>query len=562
MTILHRTKKYQSGASCVCATLVALFLCLACLDGVCRAQSTNPIAINASASKVCKSLRNAEIPASSIRLPTSGAHVSSAKIKRSGSVEFCKLLGEIRAVDPQGQNIQLELNLPTSWNGKAVHFGGAVFNGALGYSNGLKQPTIGLQNESTPLQRGYATFGSDSGHHKHHLFLPDIINVLDGSFGSNDEERRNFSHDALKKTHDVAKALIDIRYGRFPTRTFFLGSSSGGHEALEVVQRWPEDYDGVMSGYPSWNGLELVLQFIRTSQALYAKGGFLSRSSTKLLFRVVLDACDGLDGVRDGLVSNVMACHFNPATLLCSMHPQRGCLSSQQLHTVQTFATEQETVKPVWNGIRSIPGYNVLSGVDLTGTLGFFHHPERRPKILLNSSVYTIGSRVIRYFIVDDQAFDALHFDTATGGRYETELLPDSRGYDASDFDLSHFADHGGKLLLIHGTADAIIPTDSSVMFYERVKASMGEQATEAFMRLYLIPGFGHGTGTFQAGVDALAILDNWLDQGSLATALTVEDKSRRGHGRTRPLCAYPSWPKYDGSGDPQSANNFHCSKN
>ncbi|MCJ1334600.1 hypothetical protein MMC10_011312 [Thelotrema lepadinum] len=542
-------------------TVIGLFSVLSTSTAVGQSQVAEQAADNA-ARQSCKGLQRAELPASAIGLPTRGAFVWHTKTQREGSATFCKVLGAIRSIDPKAQDIRFELNLPTSWNGKAVHFGGAVFDGSLRYSDGLKQPTIGPKNGPTPLQRGYATYGSDSGHHKRYLFLPDVVNVLNGSFGANVEERVNFSQDALKKTHDVATSLIRLRYGQAPARSFFLGSSSGGHEALAVVEHWPEDYDGVLSGYPSWDGMELVLQFIRTSQALYSHGGFLPRASTKLLFRAVLNACDSLDGIRDGLVSDVGDCHFDPATLLCSVNRQKGCLNPQQLHTVRTFATGQETLDPLGNGVRSIPGYNVLSGVNLTGSLGFLHHPERNPQILLNSSQYTIGSRIIQHFVVKNRSFNALTFDTVSGGSYREELLPDSRGYDASDFDLSRFAHHGGKLLLIHGTADAIIPTDSSVMFYNRVRATMGDQTADQFLKLYLIPGFGHGTGTFYAGMDALSALEDWLQSGSVAPRLIIQDKSRAGRGRTRPLCAYPTWPKYDGFGDPQSADHYSCASN
>ncbi len=218
----------------------------------------------------------------------------------------------------------------------------------------------------------------------------------------------------------------------------------------------------------------MALEFIRTSRALYAKGGFLPRSSTKLLARSVLQACDKLDGVQDVLVSNVSACHFDPASLLCSVSPRGGCLTAQQLLTVQTFATEQRTTIPLARQIQSIPGYNVLAGADLTGTLGFFHHAERNPKILLNSSQYTIGSHVIRSFVTTDKHFDVLTFDPASGGAYQKQILRGSKIYDASEADLSRFAAHGGKLLLVHGTADAIIPTDASLMYYRRVQAAMG----------------------------------------------------------------------------------------
>ena len=512
------------------------------------------------ASIQCRSLKGMTFPSTVIGLPTHGAFLSNASEKHSGSTAYCKVLGFIRPLDPTARDIHFEVNLPDSWNRKAVHFGGAVFDGTLGYSNGLKQPTIGIKRGPTPLQRGYVTFCSDSGHHKRHLFLPDIINLIDSSFGANHEELQNFAQDALKKTHDVAVALTLRRYGQAPVRTFFLGSSSGGHEALVVAQRWPEDYDGVLSGYPPWDGMELVLQFVRTSRALYAKGGFLPPSATRLLASSVLKACDKLDGLEDGLIADVNDCRFNPSTLLCSPNVNTACLTPRQLATVQTFATEQRTTMPLANGVQSLPGYSVLAGADLTGSLGFFHHPEQNPKILLNSSQYTIGSHVIRSFITDDRHFNALTFDPAEGGTYKEGVLKGSLAYDASEADLSRFAAHGGKLLLVHGTADSLIPTNSSVMYYRRVEAAMGDSAVKSFMRFYLIPGFGHGEGEFLAGFDALGVLERWLDEGSPPDDLSVEDKSRRGHGRSRPLCAYPAWPAYNGSGNPRLSASFHCS--
>ncbi len=524
------------------------------------AQTQTAATTHEQAQQACERLKGLTVPAESIALPTAGALVTHAQLAHTKGVEYCKLLGEIRPVTPDTQNIRFEANLPTRWNGKAVQFGGAIFDGWLAYSKGLKQPTIGPKGVPTPLQRGYLTFGSDSGHHKRHFFLPSVINLLDASFGTNPQERKNFTQDALKETRDAVINIAQTRYGQAPARIFFLGSSTGGHEALMVAQHWPNDYDGVLSGYPPWDGVELILQFIRTSQALYTKGGFLPRSTTKLLTRSVLKRCDGMDGVVDGVVSNVSACHFDPASLLCDTDPERGCLKPQQLLTVQTFATEQRTAQPVWGGVQSISGYNVLSGADLTGTLGWFHHGERHPKILLNSLQYTIGGRVVQSFLAEDKHFNALGLNTSTGEPYADKLLGSSRDYDASP-DLSRFAAHGGKLLLVHGTTDTIIPTNSSIMYYDRLRAAMGEATVQQFMRLYLIPGFGHGEGRFKAGFDALAMLDHWVATGLPDANPTVQDKNRSGHGRTRPLCAYPSWPRYSGTGDENLSSSFVCSK-
>lgn len=501
-----------------------------------------------------------KIEASSIALPTNGASIKSAKLMNDDRGEYCKVLGGIFPVDPLAQQIRFEVNLPAHWNRKAVQFGGGSFDGWLGATNGLNRLPVSIATEPGPLARGFATFGGDSGHHKHYLLLPDVVNVVNASFARNAEERRNFAQDGLKKTHDVAVAIMERGYGKRPDRMFFLGGSTGGREAYFVVQRWPDDYDGVLGAFAGWDQVELDLQFIRVSQAMYSKGGFLSKSKTWLLSQAVMNKCDALDGVTDGIIANVTACHFDPSTLLCPAGPTSNkCLTQQELNTVKTFATEQKTARPLWHGVQTMPGYNVLAGTDLTGSMGLLHHPEHPSKILLNSFYYVVGDQVLRFFVTGDKRFDTLTFDTTTGGKYAEELMPQSKASDASDSDLASFAKHGGKFLIVHGTADATIPTESSVMYFNMLQHTMGKEATDKFVRFYLIPGFGHGRGAFNAGFDALGTLDRWLDTGIAPTELVVVDNNRKAGGRTRPLCRYPSWPEYKGSGDVSQASNFIC---
>jgi feruloyl esterase len=440
------------------------------------------------------------IPAAALGLPTTGAYVRSAKLVHDSRGEYCKVLGGVRPVDLSAQDIRFEVNLPTNWNRKAVQFGGGAFDGWLGATNGLNRTPVSVANEPGPLARGFATFGGDSGHHKHYFLLPDALNAVNASFARNPEECRNFAHDGLKKTHDAALAIMERRYGIRPIRMFFLGGSTGGREAFFVVQRWPEDYNGVLGAYAGWDQTELDLQFIRVSQAMYAKGGFLPKSKTRLLARSVMKACDALDGVRDGIISNVEACHFDPEALLCSVGEKgRHCLTPQELKTVQTFATEQRTAQPLWNGVQTMPGFNVLAGTDLTGSMGVLHHAEHPPKIFLNSFYYVIGDQVLRFFLTGDDHFNALTFDTTTGGKFSSDLLPQSEASDASDSDLALFARHGGKFLIVHGTTDATIPTNASVMYYKGVQSKMSQREMDAFLALYLIPGFGQGRGAFDA---------------------------------------------------------------
>jgi feruloyl esterase len=464
-------------------------------------------------------------------------------------------------VSASADPIRFEINLPTQWNGKAVHFGGGSFDGALSLANGLGVPDVGVKRDPTPLQRGYATFGSDSGHHHRYLLLPDAYNALQARFALNPEERVNFAHDALKKVHDVAVEVIRTRYGKAPDRMFFLGGSTGGREAYFVTQLWPKDYDGVLGAFAGWNQVQLDLQFVRVSEAQYSKGGALPGSKTKLVARKVMEACDAEDGLKDGMISNPSACHFELASLACPAGTSgHDCLTPAQLHTFQVFSTEQRTTEPLAHGVQSIPGYNVTSGTDLTGSMGLLHFPLHPPVFLLNSFYWVIADGVVRFFLTQDPHFNALTLDPATGGAYARALLPQSVASDASDADLTPFQRHGGKFLMVHGTADSVIPTNASVQFYRMMQEKMGAAEVDEFARLYLIPGYGHDRGFFNAGFDALGVLDRWLNTGQAPQGLVATDNNPHNNGRTRPLCAYPSWPKYV-SGDPSLASSFQCSQ-
>ena len=517
-----------------------------------------------SAKAGCTQLRLLSLPADAIALPTHGARVTSAKLTHRGSAEFCRMLGQIISVDPGAQPIRFEVNLPSQWNGKALQFGGGGFDGSLALSNGLGVQEVGIRRDPTPLERGFATFGSDSGHHHHYLLLPDKYNALKANFAANPEERLNFAHDGLKKTHDVAAFLIKSRYGSPAKRMYFIGGSTGGREAYFATQLWPEDYDGVLGAYAGWNQVQLDLQFIRVSQAEYRHGdkntrGWLPTGKTRLVARKVMEACDASDGVKDGIISDPAGCHFDLETLACPAGARgKQCLTPGELQTFEVFRTEQRTAFPLANGVQSIPGFNVTAGTDLTGSMGLLSHPFHPPIFPLNSFYYVVGDGVLRFFLTNNPHFDALTFDTTTGGAYAKDLLPQSVASDASDADLTRFARHGGKFLMLHGTTDATIPTNASVEFYRMLEARMGQAALDGFMRFYLIPGYGHSRGVFNAGFDGLGVLDRWVESGQPPTHLVVVDNNKTQYGRSRPLCEFPQWPQYV-SGDPNLAESFRC---
>ncbi|RKP46117.1 tannase/feruloyl esterase family alpha/beta hydrolase [Pararobbsia silviterrae] len=515
-------------------------------------------ALSASAA-ACSGLAGKAIPASAIGLPTTGATVSSATLVGANDAgnangEFCKVTGAIHPVDPSAPHIQFELNLPTTWNGKALQRGGGGYNGTV--VTALDQVPFGPMSGPTPLAQGYATFGSDSGHQS--------PSNVDGKFALNEEALDNFGGSQIKKTHDVAVYLIDARYGSAPKRMYFAGNSQGGHEAFLAIQRWPADYDGAIATHPVYDFTILQLDGNALSKKVYAHqgAGWLNPNKVALLQREVLAACDGLDGVEDGVISNVAACRktFKIAALRCEGGKDTGdtCLSDAQIAAVKAIDSRVTFGFPLANGVRSFARWPILEGGDWSSifTFGKRAEPSSPPTPMTDFGLYVLSDPAVRYFITRDTNIDSLTFDP---NQWKARTQHISKVIDANDVDLSAFASHGGKLLLMHGSVDTAVSPYNTIDYYERLVARVGKRKADAFMRFYIVPGFGHGTGTYIASWDSLGALDQWVEHGVAPKDLVVADAGANAHGRTRPLCEYPSWPKYTGSGDVNVASNFKC---
>lgn len=528
----------------------------------------------------CSNLNGLTIAASAIGLPTTGATVTATTLQpASGTApstigEYCKVLVSIHPVDPAAPAILAQVNLPSTWNGKALMFGGGGYDGTLagaaggGAGNYFNGPT----NKPVPLGQGYATFASDSGHEAN------ALGSEDGSFGTNAEALANFAGDALKKTHDVAMALIGRRYGVQPSRTYFVGGSSGGREALAVAQRWPLDFDGAISMYPAWNAATLDLQFGRITRALAADGAYPDTAKKKVWMNGVLAACDALDGVADGIVSNLAACNFDPSAVRCPGGNDTGdtCLSDAQIAAITTYGTDLNLQYGTGSGEFQYPGFNVFAGADLTGPLDL---NATQP-----SSALTTGSQLapaykampyfsvfwdqwIKYIVTGQPGFDSLTIDPEHPGQYQQKISSVLGLMDVNKTDLSEFQGRGGKLLLMHGQADGLVATRATVDYYHRLVSAMGAPKTASFVRFYLVPGLGHVFGSpfgagFQLSWDPLAALEGWVENGTAPPGLVGTDTAAPTKGRTRPICEYPNWPKYSGSGNANAAASFTCVAN
>lgn len=514
----------------------------------------------------CADLSGKTIPATDIGLPSGGATITEATAVAAGAAgnlygDYCKLRGTIAPVSSASPAINFALNLPTNWNRKTIHFGGGGFNGNL--IDGTELIRFGPADKPAPLALGYATYGSDSGHQS--------SSITDGRFAADDESLANYGGLALKKTRDVSQQLVRMFYGEKPTQAYFLGTSTGGRDGLAYIQRWPLDYDGLIANEPALNYSGTRLSNVALGRALYANSGagWLNVAKTLRVQQAALAACDGLDGAKDGIVSNVESCRLLNTQLLDSLRCAGGadtgntCLSDAQLATVRVIESPLQLSYSLANGVQRAGGYNLLEGALVAGPyttrdLGTRPMPGN-PATSADANMYLTGDQWVKYFVTRNASFDALTFDPADPGSWTSRVQEVSAITDALDANLAPFFSHGGKLILLHGLADEVISPNSTIDYYQRMVSTLGQQAVGASVRFYTVPGMGHGTGVFIPNWDSLAALEGWVEKGLAPGTAVAVDAVAGTYGRTRPLCQYPAWPKYRGSGSMDAAVNYSC---
>jgi hypothetical protein len=533
-------------------------------DAAAPAAADAPTAAVMDAAAACAALAGLSLAASEIGLPTTGADVLSAELvaanaEGNSNGEYCKVLGAIHPVDYTAPDINFEVNLPSEWNGKTLQFGGGGLNGTLitGLGRYVKQP----DSETTPLARGYVTLGSDSGHKS--------AGGFDGTFYLNEEALMNFGHMQIKKTHDVALWLVQQRYGQAPRYNYFMGGSQGGHEGFDAVQRFPQDYDGVVAGYPAHNVIMLHLSALQYARALAANdgAGWMSPEEIAYFTGVVYERCDALDGASDGIISNVQACastnaalklkdNDNPVRCAFGMDTGKDCLSDAQIDALNVMDTpydlgfslfdddERNSVFPKWAAFEG--STFVDGGASNLGVAGPEQALQRAPGVATNGLA-----------VAKDLTLDVMQdFEP---GRYAGRLVEVASKMSANSANIDSFRDKGGKLIYFHGTVDDFIPVYSSIQYYERLLQRYSQDGADGFVRFYTIPGMGHQTGVFNARVASLEALEAWVERGEAPGELLAVDAHQATAGRTRPVCRYPAWPRYKGDGNQNVAASFEC---
>ena len=416
-----------------------------------------------------------------------------------------------------------------------------------------------------PVARGFVTWGTDSGHQNEKL-------EHEREFALNDESLLNMAHAAYKKTHDVGVRLVRAFYDRAPTKMYFYGGSEGGREALMMAQRYPQDFDGIVSVVPVAYYTGGNLARAKLAQ-LQQDGGWINPAKVKAIHKAVNAACDSLDGLADGVIGAYEKCNsvFDIATLRCANGTDTGdtCLSDKQIDA-DRFVHRTFRHAPLKNGVTEFPGWN-YAGVEQPGGMEQNITGKAQPRFPITSEDEQSGSWVnadgfVRYMFARDAKLNSLQFKPED---FAQRIRTISEMFDTTDSDLSVFLNRGGKLILKGNGADYQRSLLQETTYYKSVVAKMGQARADSFIRFYVTPGVNHGgEGLLSDGkavpsdVDLLGALDSWADAGQVPgtlTQVTQETTAPFKVTASRPMCRYPLYPRYMGEGDANAAGSFTC---
>jgi Tannase and feruloyl esterase len=453
-----------------------------------------------------------------LRLPdikiTEAASVPAAE---TGAIRaaHCRVNGVI------GTEIKFSLLLPDRWNHKFFMGGGGGFVGS-------------VQNSAqSTVNDGYATVGTDTGHQG----FP-----TDAKWALNNLERRvNFGYLAVHRTAEAAKAIIASYYTTPSTKNYFAGCSRGGGQALMEAQRFPDDFDGIVAGAPAFDWPGIGAQLVRSIQVTYpdpkSLAPMFSLDTLKAVEQKILDKCDALDGVKDGVIDDPRRCAFDLSTLTELTPAQRAALQV-------LYAPVKGPEGEIYPG-RPFGGEGQTQGWPLWITGG-----PQQPSL-----DYAFGTNFFKYIVFNDPDWDYTKYEFT---HWTKDMSLAASYLNATDPNLDRFKARGGKLILWHGWADPALTPFESIRYHEQVSAH--DPSARDYFRMFLMPGVLHcGSGNGPDNADWPARIADWVENGKAPDRVVARKVANGAVTRSRPLCAYPQKAEYRGSGSTDDEANFVC---
>lgn len=456
----------------------------------------------------------------------SPARINSATLERGANgIPLCRVEGYVA---PQ---VRFELRLPTeNWYQRFMYSGCGGFCGRVDFRVRAAEGCSAVENGE------FAMVASDLGHHTPEGNADTIWAA------GNQQGKIDYGYRGVHVVTVAAKAIIEKFYGQAPAYSYFNGCSDGGREGMMEVQRYPEDFDGVIAGAPVMNNTanNTIFHAWSAKHLVRSDGSrVFAENDLGVLHAAALAACDlAGDGIRDGLVSDPFSCTFDPVVLLCEAGEAGDCLTGEQVAAARAL----------------------YSGpMDSSGRRLFFGRPIGSELAWGGPNPVAYAGAFVRHMSEDEPR----EFDLETFG-FEPEDLRRynslSSIFNATDTDISAFRDAGGKLIMWHGLADPGVPAEGTLHYYNAVRERLGT-STDDFLTMYLLPGVGHcGGGHGPDRINLVNAIMAWVEDGVAPGAI---ETVRREYGRvvqSRPVYPYPATATYIGEGNVLDANSFRSS--
>jgi pimeloyl-ACP methyl ester carboxylesterase len=490
--------------------------------------------------------------------------------------------GSILPVDPDGWPINFRVLLPASWSYRAMQAGGGGMNGSITVREG----------KNLMINRGFVMYGSDSGH-QGRIGSGGTVPVS-GPAGSkpddwalNEEAIRNLGYMQMKKTHDAAMVIIERVYGERPRFNYYIGGSQGGREGLMVAQRYPADYNGIISDVPivSFSSLMLAPELIRIQEKPLAN--WVTPSKVNAIRAEFLRQCDKLDGLADGIINNYMASRAifdvtdgsGPVDPWAALRePKRmdqkpddnstsARLTDEQIKTLEFIYSPYKFPAPLANGVKSFGMWLPSVDPEAFGTITPTRYKGQEGAGENAPAHSSLGILGVTGFLIQNLSANPLDY---TEGKDMIERRKQLSGWlDATDPDLREFYKHGGKIIITIGTQDFIASSGAQLDYYHSLINKMGLKKLDKFARLYVVPQGGHGLSGKSYKMngdgetvdvknipapnsnDKMDMIISWVEEGSApAKTLIINPEGRIGvnpEGKGYILCSYPNYPRYIG---------------
>lgn len=455
----------------------------------------------------------------------------------NGVPAHCRVTG---VISPE---VAFEVSLPDKWNGRFYMIGNGGHAG-----DALDGPARATERNGA-LQAGFAFAQTNTGH--------DTRKEPGASFVmSNPQKAIDYAYRAVHVTAVTTKDITRSYYAKAPSKSYWNSCSNGGRQGLIEAQRYPEDFDGVVANAPWVDQTGFTIGALWNQRAMADTP--VSAPKLATVAAKVMEKCDAVDGLKDGLIDDPRKCSFNPKIDV------PACASSTDGNDCLTPAQAEAILKiyqgPTSNGQPIFPGYTPGSEMVVTGTSSNWINMMVPASADAKPADFNLAEGTMRYLVFsppqpnwDYRTFDFdkdIHLLDAWGAKAN-----------AKQTDLSKFRKKGGKLLMTYGWADQILQPEMGVKYYEDAVAKNGPQTTD-FLRLFMIPGMSHcsgGIGTDR--FDSMSVIVDWVEKNKAPERIEASHVTNNQVTRTRPLCPYPQVAKYSGQGSIDEAKNFSCVK-